>query len=98
MCGAANNVLATDADGDRLAERGVLYAPDYVVNSGGIVNVAGEYLGWTQVEVERRVKETGQRLSAVFDLADERKLPPHRAADARARELIGLPPGRVKAA
>lgn len=98
VCGAANNVLATHADGDVLAERGVLYAPDYVVNSGGIVNVAGEYLGWSQDEVERRVKDTGRRLSAVFDLTEERRLAPHRAADARANELIGLPSGRVRAA
>lgn len=98
VCGAANNILASDADGDLLAERGVLYAPDYVVNSGGIVNVAGEYLGWSQDEVERRVKETGKRLSAVLDLAADRKLPPHRAADARARALIGLPSDRMKAA
>ncbi len=88
VCGAANNVLATEEDGDVLADRGVLYAPDYVVNAGGIVNVAAEYLGWSVEEAERRVRETDQRLAAVLDFAARNGLAPHRAADALARERI----------
>jgi leucine dehydrogenase len=99
VCGAANNVLATDAAGERLAERDVLYCPDYVVNCGGIINVCAEHLGWSMGEVERRVGETGERLRAVFDLAETHAIPPHRAADALARaRLAGQSAGIARAA
>jgi leucine dehydrogenase len=88
VCGGANNVLATDEDGDRLADRGVLYAPDYVANAGGIINVAAEYLGWSLGEAEKRVRQTDQRLAAVFDYAEGHGLAPHRAADSLARQRI----------
>ena len=45
VAGGANNQLATPADGDRIHSRGILYAPDYVINAGGIINVSTEYLG-----------------------------------------------------
>src|SRR3546814_11756045 len=67
VCGGANNVLASVEDGDRLADRDVLYAPDYVVNAGGIINVAAEYLDWSADEAAARVEATGQRLAAVLD-------------------------------
>ena len=88
VCGAANNVLAAAEDGDRLADRGVLYAPDYVVNAGGIINVAAEYLGWSVEDAEIRVRQTDRRLAEVLDLADRQGLAPHRAADALARQRL----------
>lgn len=88
VCGGANNQLASPEVGALLAERGVLYAPDYVVNAGGIINVAGEYLGWTAGEVAQRVDATGARLAAVLDHAAARSVGPHLAADALAREAI----------
>ena len=88
VCGAANNVLATDDDGDRLADNGVLYAPDYVVNAGGIINVAAEHLGWSVEDAETRVRQTDRRLAEVLDFADRRGLAPHRAADLLARHRI----------
>jgi leucine dehydrogenase len=93
-------VLATDQDGDRLADRGVLYAPDYVVNAGGIINVAAEYLGWSLEEAESRVGRIDRRLAEVLDFADRQGLAPHRAADALARERIagGSPHASVRAA
>lgn len=94
ICGAANNQLATPADGARLARRGILYAPDYVVNAGGIINVAGEYLGWTPEDVAARVEATGARLAAVLDHAEAEGLAPHAAADALARAAIAA--GRVR--
>lgn len=99
VCGAANNVLATDEDGDLLAERGVLYAPDYVVNAGGIINVCAEYLGWSLDEVDQRVRATGERLAAVLNYAHTHNLPPHLAADAlaRARVAAGKKLGRKAA-
>lgn len=96
VCGGANNVLATAEDGDRLADRGVLYAPDYVVNAGGIINVAAEYLGWGASEAAARVEATGQRLAAVLDHAERHGRAPHRGADALARERLVAPvPGRA---
>lgn len=89
VCGAANNVLATPEDGDLLAARGVLYAPDYVANCGGIINVAAEYLGWSSAEAEARVRATGNRLAAVFRYMDATGMASHRAADALARERLG---------
>lgn len=94
ICGAANNQLATAQDGERLARRGILYAPDYVVNAGGIINVAGEYLGWSPEDVAGRVESTGARLGAVLDLAEAQGLAPHLAADVLARAAIAA--GRVK--
>lgn len=94
ICGAANNQLATPADGERLAQRGILYAPDYVVNAGGIINVAGEYLGWAPEAVAARVEATGERLAAVLDHAEAQDLPPHAAADRLARAAIAA--GRVR--
>jgi leucine dehydrogenase len=88
VCGGANNVLSTPEDGDRLADRGILYAPDYVVNSGGIISVAAEYLGWDLAEVERRVEATGARLERVLVLARAEGLAPSRAADQMARRVL----------
>jgi leucine dehydrogenase len=98
VCGAANNVLASTEDGDRLAERGILLAPDYVVNAGGIINVAAEYLGWSEAEAAARVDATGQRLAAVLDHAEREGLAPHRAADALARQRLAERPSPRKAA
>ncbi len=91
VCGAANNVLATAEDGDLLAARGVLLAPDYVVNAGGIINVCAEYLGWTSGEVEARVRASGDRLAAVLDQAEATGVPAHRAADTLARARLAQP-------
>ncbi len=88
VCGAANNQLETEEDGDRLANRGILYAPDYVVNAGGIINVAAEYLGWSSDKVEQRVNATSDRLASVYSYATEKGLTPSAAADAMARDIV----------
>ena len=88
VCGAANNQLATPRQGAELADRGVLYAPDYLVNGGGIINVAAEYLGWGEDDARRRVEHIGARLAEVLDLADAQGTPPHEAADALAQSII----------
>lgn len=89
VAGAANNQLATDDIGDRLAARGVLYAPDYVINAGGVISVAQEYLGirdagWT----EARVRAIGERLTAIFDRAAASGEATSRIADALAAERL----------
>ena len=88
VCGAANNQLVSEADGVRLAERGILYAPDCVVNAGGIINVAAEHLGWETAEVVRRVDGTAERLARVLARADQLDVAPNLAADSLARERV----------
>lgn len=88
VCGAANNQLATPAQGDALVARGILYTPDYVVNAGGIINVAAEHLGWSIEEARSRVEATGARLEQVLDHAVAERIAPHAAADRLARAAI----------
>ena len=88
VCGAANNQLADPRLGSMLAGRGVLYAPDYLVNAGGIINVAAEYLGWSMAEVETRVAAVPGRLAEVLDRAELTGRPPSEVADELARELL----------
>ena len=88
VCGAANNQLADDRAAAMLAARDILYAPDYVVNAGGIISVAAEYLRWDASEVQRRVDGTGARLLRVFREADEAGVVPSAAAEALARRII----------
>lgn len=90
VAGGANNQLATPADGKRVQERGILYAPDYVINAGGIINVALEYLGeGDRQEVEARIARIPDRLVEVWDESDRTGAPPSEVADAMARRLIG---------
>jgi leucine dehydrogenase len=92
ICGCANNQLATDEDGDRLADAGVLYAPDYVANAGGVINIADE-LGPSGYDRERayaRVATIQETVRRVFDRAAADGVTPARAADRLAEERLGL--------
>lgn len=90
VAGAANNQLATPADGSRLQARGILYAPDYVINAGGIINVVAEYLGNGDAEsVATGVAAIEPRLAAIFVEADASGRTTDAVADAMARALIG---------
>ena len=90
VAGGANNQLATPADGDRLQSRGILYAPDYVINAGGIINVALEYLGdGDRAAVDAKVLQIPDRLNAVWDGSEASGQNPARVADAMAQKLIG---------
>ena len=90
IAGGANNQLETREDGARLAERGILYAPDYVINAGGIINVALEYLGQgDEAEVTERIERIPTRLVEVWDEADRSGSPSSDVADMLARRLIG---------
>ncbi|MGI9236012.1 MAG: Leu/Phe/Val dehydrogenase [Woeseiaceae bacterium] len=89
IAGAANNQLATEADGARLAERGILYAPDYVINAGGIISVAREYYGESsEDEVRSDVSRIRNRLQAIFDEAKSSGRPTNELADELARSLV----------
>lgn len=90
VAGGANNQLARGEDGERLHDRGILYAPDYVINAGGIINVALEYLGQgSRAEVDARVAKIPARLEQVWDESDRTGRPASDVADAIARRLIG---------
>lgn len=90
VAGGANNQLATPQDGQRLHARGILYAPDYVINAGGIINVGLEYLGQgDRAEVEARIARIPQRLEQVWDESERSGEPSSVVADAIARRLIG---------
>jgi leucine dehydrogenase len=91
VAGGANNQLATPADAARLQERGILYAPDYVINAGGIINVSLAYLGLakTQQDILDRVAEIPGRLHEIWRQSAESGRPPSEIADAMARTLIG---------
>jgi leucine dehydrogenase len=90
VAGGANNQLATPADGDRLHARGILYAPDYVINAGGIINVSLEYLGaGDRGEVDRRVAQIPGRLEQIWAESASTGDTAARVADRMAMELIG---------
>ena len=89
IAGAANNQLATQADGARLAERDILYAPDYVINAGGIISVAAEYYGSSSKdEVLADIGRIKDRLNTIFAEARESGRPTNELADELARELV----------
>ena len=90
VAGGANNQLATSDDGDRLQARGILYAPDYVINAGGIINVAIEYLGnGDRSLVDAKIAAIPDRLNEVWDGSAATGDNPARVADAMAQKLIG---------
>ncbi|WP_375287766.1 Leu/Phe/Val dehydrogenase [Sphingomonas sp.] len=90
VAGGANNQLATREDGRRLHERGILYAPDYVINAGGIINVGLEYLGHgDEAEVMARIARIPERLDEVWDESASTGRPASEVADAIAMRLIG---------
>ena len=90
VAGGANNQLATPADGERLHQRGILFAPDYVINAGGIISVCLEYLGETQASVVReRIDGIPDRLDQIWTESAETGRDPAAVADSIAQRLIG---------
>jgi glutamate dehydrogenase/leucine dehydrogenase len=89
VVGAANNQLATPEDASRLRERGILYAPDFVVNAGGAVAITGqEALGWSKKRAREEVLSIGSTLSRIFDLAEAQGITPDAAARRIADERL----------
>jgi len=81
VCGAANNQLAHPGVEKLLEEHGVLYAPDYVVNAGGLIQVADELEGFSFDRAKQRAEGIFETTKAVFRLAEEEGVPPAVAAD-----------------
>jgi valine dehydrogenase (NAD+) len=81
VCGAANNQLAHPGIEKLLEERGILYAPDYVVNSGGLIQVADEIQGYSEARARAKATEIYDTTRRIFALADAEGVPPSVAAD-----------------
>jgi len=93
IAGAANNQLATPEMGEACRERGILYAPDYVINAGGIINVAAEVSGVYDPEwVKSKLEALEKTLKSIFDRAAEQGVSTNVIADQMARERVGLKP------
>jgi leucine dehydrogenase len=90
IAGAANNQLATAEDANAVQERGILYAPDYVINAGGLINVYSELAEWSTDRSKRKAGEIYQTLLEVFELAREEKLTTAEAANRIAQRRIDI--------
>ena len=88
--GGANNQLLTDADGDAIQRRGILYAPDFAINAGGLINVADELGpgGYRRERAKAKTEQIYTTLKTIFAKAKQRDIPPHRLAVTLAQERI----------
>jgi leucine dehydrogenase len=88
VAGAANNQLARSHHGDALKERGILYAPDYAINAGGLINVFGEMNQWSPDRSKRKAGDIYNTLLRVFDRAESENISTSEAADRAAEGRI----------
>ncbi|HEX9729564.1 MAG TPA: Glu/Leu/Phe/Val dehydrogenase [Gemmatimonadales bacterium] len=88
VAGAANNQLADARHGDALSARGVIYAPDYVINSGGLINVNGEVEGWSKERAHTKAGEIYDTILRILERAREQGIPSYQAADHIAEERV----------
>ncbi len=89
IAGCANNQLAEPEDAERLHERGILYAPDYVVNAGGIIQLIGlEDEGWDEAQLQNGLARIGETLRTLFAEADAEGVTPNQAADRLVRRRL----------
>ena len=94
VAGAANNQLATQQDADRLAARGIIYAPDFVINAGGALHGAGvELLGWDDERLAQELAQIGDTLLEVYDRAERDGTSTDAAAQQLAEERLSAPSG-----
>ncbi|MHB8757282.1 MAG: Glu/Leu/Phe/Val family dehydrogenase [Bacillota bacterium] len=88
IAGSANNQLKEEKDGDELQRLGILYAPDYVINAGGVINVADELQGYNRDRAMKKVATVYDNVAKVIRMSKERKIPTYKAADLVAEERI----------
>ena len=88
ICGPANNQLASHAVGDELHRMGILYAPDYAVNAGGVMNVALELDGYNRERAMRMMRTIYHNLGRIYEISDRDGIPTYQAADRMAEERI----------
>lgn len=88
IAGAANNVLKEERHGDILDEKGILYAPDYVINGGGLINVYHELIGYDKEAALKDVKKIYGRILKIIEISKRDNIPTYKAADIMAEERI----------
>jgi leucine dehydrogenase len=93
IAGGANNQLAEPRHGDALEARGMLYAPDYVINGGGVINVYGELHRWPEERSRKKAGEIYDTILRIFEIARRDGIPSYLAADRLAEERIGAVAG-----
>jgi len=101
VCGSANNQLANHAVGDELHKRGILFAPDYAVNAGGVMNVSLEIDGYNRERAMRLIRSIYHNVTRIFDVSEREGISPQYAADRIAEARLAsigklkLPMGRA---
>ena len=90
VAGAANNQLAENRHGQLVEARGILYAPDYVINGGGLINVNAELHGWSLERARNKAGEIYETILQVFDIAKTERIPSYQAADRLAEQRIAM--------
>ena len=88
VAGGANNQLLEERHGDELERRGILYAPDYVANAGGVINVYGEVAGWDAQRALDKADDIYDTILKVFDIAESKHIPTYEAADRLAEQRL----------
>lgn len=88
ICGVANNQLESDEIGDEVERRGILYAPDYAVNAGGVMNASLELEGYNKERAMRRISMIYGNIMRIFEIAERDGIPTYKAADRLAEERI----------
>ncbi|HXG69394.1 MAG TPA: Glu/Leu/Phe/Val dehydrogenase [Gemmatimonadaceae bacterium] len=88
VAGGANNQLLEERHGDLLDQKGILYAPDYVANAGGVINVYGEVSGWDAQRALDKADDIYDTVLKVFEIAERQKIPTYEAADRLAEQRL----------
>jgi len=88
VAGGANNQLLEERHGDELQRRGILYAPDYVANAGGVINVYGEVSGWDAQRALNKADDIYDTVLKIFDIAESQHIPTYEAADRLAEQRL----------
>ncbi|HET9636853.1 MAG TPA: Glu/Leu/Phe/Val dehydrogenase [Gemmatimonadaceae bacterium] len=88
VAGGANNQLLAERHGNELMKRGILYAPDYVANAGGVINVYGEVAGWDAQKALDKADDIYDTILKVFELAEQMDIPKYEAADLLAERRL----------
>jgi leucine dehydrogenase len=93
IAGGANNQLAEPRHGDALEAKGLTYAPDYVINGGGVINVYGELHRWPEERSRKKAGEIYDTITRIFEIAKRDGIPSYRAADRLAEQRIAAVSG-----
>jgi leucine dehydrogenase len=94
VAGAANNQLAVPQNGDDLYARGILYAPDYAINAGGLINVAQEAGGYDEKKARDKTMRIFDTIAEIIDRSEKLKAPTYKVADMLVEERLAAVPSR----